>query len=207
MCALLTTPPHGPCPLRCEPSLGPATPAPPPPLPLRALNPDAALIDMDSAREPLVGKEVDLMSTNRLAPRANVGDAFEALQPLRSVYQSPSYQFPRPLYHQWLTVRQCLLCMLLRMSSNATLCPLHADRLEAPWRTAEAPHVRDLSRAPSSKEGPFKRSSDGDAAAAADGGAAADGAVDVEQDQNALEDVATLKHTLYCVSAPLTVCV
>ena len=88
------------------------------------------------------------MSTNRLAPRANVGDAFEALQPLRSVYQSPSYQFPRPLYHQWLTVRQCLLCMLLRMSSNATLCPLHADRLEAPWRTAEAPHVRDRSRAP-----------------------------------------------------------
>ena len=49
-----------------------------------------------------------------------------------------------------------------------------------------------------------KRSSDGDAAAAA---AAADGAIDVEQDQNAQEVVAVLAHTIYCVSAPFTVCV
>ena len=88
------------------------------------------------------------MSTNRLAPRANASDAFEALQPLRSVYLNPSYQFPPPLFVQWHQVRQCLLCILLRMSPNATLFPLHAARLEAPWRTAEAPHVRDLSRAP-----------------------------------------------------------
>ena len=89
--------------------------------------------------------------------------------------------------------------MLLCVPSTQIALKRHGARLKRlTFATSPAPP----------KEGPFKRSSDGDAAAAAaDGGAAADGAIDVEQDQNALEDVATLKHNLYCVSAPLTVCV
>jgi hypothetical protein len=157
------------------------------------------LIGIDSAREPLIGKEVDLMSTNRLAPRANVSDAFEALMPLRSTYQHPSYHFPAPLLSQWHAVRQCLLCILLRMSPNATVFPStqlalhrHGARLK-----------RLLFVEPVLKE-ELVRSSDGDD----DGGATgADGAIDVEQDQNAEVDVALISHTLYCVSAPFTACV
>ena len=91
--------------------------------------------------------------------------------------------------------------MLLCFPSTQIALKRHGARLKR-LTFATSPAPRSFP-----KEGPFKRSSDGDAAAAADGGAAADGAIDVEQDQNALEDVATLKHTLYCVSAPLTVCV
>ena len=91
--------------------------------------------------------------------------------------------------------------MLLCVPSTQIALKRHGARLKR-LTFATSPAPRSFP-----KEGPFKRSSDGDAAAAADDGAAADGAIDVEQDQNAQEAVAVLKHTIYCVSAPFTVCV
>ena len=88
--------------------------------------------------------------------------------------------------------------MLLCFPSTQLALKRHGARLKRlTFATTPAPRV-------GLKENP-KRSSDGDAAA--DDGAAADGAIDVEQDQNAQEVVAVLAHTIYCVSAPFTVCV
>ena len=85
--------------------------------------------------------------------------------------------------------------MLLCFPSTQLALKRHGARLKR-LTFATSPAPRSFL-----KEGPFKRSSDGDAAAAADG------AIDVEQDQNAQEVVAVLAHTIYCVSAPFTACV
>ena len=81
------------------------------------------MLAIHAAPEPLVSKEVNLGSTNRLALRANVGCAFDSLKPLRVAYMAPSYQFPQPLLDHWHKARQCLLCILLRMPPNALRFP------------------------------------------------------------------------------------